>query len=200
MKPKHAMLLFCLILVCARCSSDMPLDEFVEWNLDTNNGLSQKTNRGDFNFELTYQPREWVNLQNHRKELPSKGEWNSQLEARKEFQYYKLKVWVDGHPNFLKANLTHDKEYHERLAYYTSFAQNDIQLADGTDTLNCTQYHFERNYGIQPFQTILLGFASGEDAQSSSKTLIFNDRVLNIEPVELTIPKENLQRIPKLKL
>ncbi len=181
------------------CSNELAYEEFIRWNKNAENGLTAEAKAGDFHFKAMYQPQEWVALKNHKKGLPTLTVWEEEMREHENFQYFNVQISAPGKPNFLKASLRRENEYYERLAYFSSFAQNDFSLVEGKDTLPCTMYHMERNYGIQPFQTLLLGFKNTPNQETQDKELIFQDRILGIEPVHFTIAKNNLQQIPKLK-
>ena len=183
------------------CSHSLLTQEYVEWNRDEENGLYKTIEQDGYSFQLQYRPQEFVAISNSSDPLSiDPNAFYEELEELKKYQFFTLRLSSSAHPDFLKANLSSQEEYYQRVAYYSSFAQNDFKLVEEEDTLQCVMYHFERNYGIQPFQTLLLGFKNPGEAPDKDKTLIYQDRILGLEPVSITIQSKNLKHIPQLRL
>jgi len=185
-----------LIFLLVSCTKKLSIEAYKEWFVENKSTLSQKFNHGDYSYELQYIPVEIVLLRNNKEATVE--ELKSKLIENQSYQYYNLKISSKSNSNFLKANLASKEEYYQRIAYYTTYAQSDIQLLDGTDTLSCMMYHFERNYGIQPHHTVLLGFTKSGDGVND-KTLLYNDQALGAK-VRLKIKAEQLKKIPELIL
>ncbi|MCL4816895.1 MAG: hypothetical protein QY303_10325 [Vicingaceae bacterium] len=112
-------------------------------------------------------------------------------------QSFVLKIGVVKGNDILSEGIEDENEYYERLNYFDQEAQIDMKLVDGSDTLSCLLYHFERNYGIAPFNNIVLSFPGRKNQQNShDKVFIFDDKVLGLGTVKIKIEKELVKKIP----
>ena len=185
-----------LLLACTRSLS---VSDYAAWCSDPENGLVTKKESGKFKFELEYRPQELVALQNLNDDISNKDAFDNELRELSGFQFFNFKISGKGTTDFLKTGVSDQSEYYQRLAYFSSFAQPDFFLVEGKDTLACSMYHFERNYGISPFQTILLGFDNSKTSIEDKK-LIYEDKTLGIPSVQMEIPAKKIKKIPNLKL
>ncbi len=197
MKP--ALLLLSLMLVS--CTQSLNVQDYIAWNQDEDNGLYQSVEREGYQFKLQYKPQELVAL-NNAGDLSGldKTQLNEELEELKEYQFFDIHISSNLVADFLRARLSSQEEYYQRVAYFSTFAQDDFKLVEGQDTLACIMYHFERNYGIRPFQTILLGFKNTPGSQDKDKEVLYEDRILGLNTVNLRIESKNLNNIPQLSL
>ena len=100
---------------------------------------------------------------------------------------------------FLRTGISDISQYHRRLEYYTSHVQRDLKLVVGSDTLDCSLSHFERTYGVAPYNTLVLAFDGGQESEEGF-SLIYDDRVLGLGRTKFTIDQKDLDRLPTLKL
>ncbi|MGB0175701.1 MAG: hypothetical protein ACPF9D_00955 [Owenweeksia sp.] len=195
---KSTLLLFSFLLVS--CTQKLPVEDFVAWHNQEDNGLYESTESGGYRFQLQYCPHELVALRNA-SEISNinKEDFVEEVEELKGYQFFNLRISSLSNADFLRTNLSSQEEYYQRIAYFSSFAQTDFKLVEARDTLECIMYHFERNYGIQPFQTVLLGFKNTTDPPED-KEVVYLDRILGLDPVRIKIESKNLKHIPKLSL
>jgi len=171
--------------------------EYMGWIENIENGLKKTEKIGDYEFSLQYKPIEYVALVESRDVNIEEETLKSKVAELKDFQYYNLKIMALGAAELLSANIVEEDEYYGRLNYFVTYAQEDIQLIEANDTLPCSLYLFERNYGLANHNNIVLGFKSNN--KDADKTVIFNDQVLGTGPVRFKINKEDLLEIPSLK-
>ncbi|MCK5856729.1 MAG: hypothetical protein KAG64_04520 [Bacteroidales bacterium] len=126
------------------------------------------------------------------------------IEENPGLQQFILKFELDElETDILKYNVASHQEYESRISYLAFDFQNRIKLIEGSDSLSCKMYHFERTYGLSTSCTILLGFESIYDdksAYASDKQIIINDNVFGGGIIKLKIRKENLNNIPVIKI
>jgi hypothetical protein len=171
---------------------------YAKWVSDSDNGLNTKKKIGHYEFSLQYKPLDYVVLLEEGVKVPL-----DKLESRKKelegMQYFTFRITSLTEDDMLRTDQQDENEYYQRLEYFVSSAQDDISLIDGGDTLPCAIYHFERNYGLAPFNNIVLGFEkSGKNA--GDKTLVYNDNALGAGPVLLTIKGNAVKQIPQLAI
>ncbi|MGB0176197.1 MAG: hypothetical protein ACPF9D_03465 [Owenweeksia sp.] len=185
--------------ILVACTKTLAVSDYVAWCSNPDSGLISKKESGPFRFEMEYRPQELVALQNVNGNIADEVAFKEELEALSGFQFFNFKIAGEGNADFLRTGIGDQNEYYQRIAYFSSFAQSDFSLVDGKDTLSCSMYHFERNYGISPYQTILLGFENNK-ASSGDKTLIYEDQILGIPSIQMEISAKAIKQIPNLKL
>lgn len=199
-------LLACLAMVCLlSCSSEKELgrEAYVRWVNDPGNKLSNKKEIGEYTFIAEYRPLDFVTLS----EFPAGRQQISQAafdSVKKEFegmQYFVLKIGTsDASNDMLSFGIAGRQDYYNRIEYFSTAAQHDIYLVDDGDTISCGLYHFERTYGVSPFNNLILGFEKRSDHCTNSRQLHFNDQVLGNGMLIFSFSSQALNTIPQLKL
>lgn len=191
-------LLVCLLTACSG-SQSLEQGTYVQHVKNPENGLVKTKKLSDFDFELTYRPHEYIALTE-----AVNGLTNETLASKKEelddLHYLALKIKGNGTGGLLETNATSENDYNLRLYYYSSEAQLDMHLIQEKDTMPCVLYHFERNYQLAPYNTIVMGFEPQQYDLSKSLEFVYNDRVLGLGPVRMAIDGNDLNQIPQLKL
>lgn len=75
--------------------------------------------------------------------------------------------------------------FEESVMYFTSFFAENIKLIIDNDTLKCQMYHYERNYGVSPYQSIQLGFPYEKDWQNKKHKIVIIDEYFGIGLINL---------------
>lgn len=83
-------------------------------------------------------------------------------------------------------------------AYYDQAAMKDMTLRIGEGNRLPSTYHFENNYGLVPYNTILAGFAVDSKEQGDAE-FIFNDQYNSNELIKAGFDQSSIQSIPSLK-
>lgn len=187
---------FALWLVSCSTPSLDPV-EYAHWIEDESNGLKVSKELDDFEFELQYRPIEYVSVIESRGEPITDQALKVYQTDRSGLQYYNLKITSKVSAEMLKTGIYSEEEYRSRLYYFTGPAQYDISLVQGQDTLPCLLFHFERNYGIAPYNNIVLAFENS--ITNEDRQFLFFDQVLGVGTVKLTIARESIDGIPALK-
>ncbi len=191
-----------LALPIGACNRDTlsPL-QFVQWVDSEKNGLLVKKEIGDYEFSLQYRPEEYIVLMEEKNEQISREKINMRKKRLEGLEYYTLRIGSKRNTDVLKTGVGSEQGYYDRLGYFIADMENDISLIEGNDTLACSLYHFERNYGMTPRCTFLLGFEKSKEKKngSSDRTLLFADRALGTGPVYLKIKQSDITNIPELK-
>jgi hypothetical protein len=186
---------------CAGTSSSLPASAYIAWVEDEANGLLVTKTIGTYTFSFQHKPSAYVVLQEEKRTNFSSESWDSLCAEVADMQYYTLRIGIEGNKDLTRFGLGNDQEYYARQEYLATLMQGDIQLIDGSDTLNCLMYHYERTYGIDPQASIVLAFDNKKSgAASRNKTLYFNDNHFGVGPVMLTISAQSLSQTPELTL
>ena len=188
-----------LLVMMGSCNPEkLSVSDYLEWVNNPENGLKVSKELNDYKFELLYKPVEYIAINEQRKLDVDTISYYHRIEELKEMQYYTLKIETLTGLEMMKAGIGSEQEYSNRLQYFSDLAQYDITLVDGGDTLTCALFHFERNYGVAPYNNIVLGFFNNK--KNNSKTLIFNERVLEVGRVKLKIKEKDINNIPEIIL
>ncbi len=195
----HKCFLLLLLGVVTSCQSGALAPKgYVEWVRGHHADLSNTVSIGNITASLSYLPADWLAINEAGSERPAQI-----ITASKEYEgmeYYRLRLALQsGHGDILQYNAGSTDEYYQRVEYFSFGLQSDLRLLVSNDTLTCKLFHFERNYGAAPYADFMLGFDENL-GNKSNRTLIYEDRVYSKSLIKLTIPAENIQRIPTLKL
>lgn len=86
----------------------------------------------------------------------------------------------------------------ERMVlYYEDRAAEDLSLLDGNETRKPVVYHFENNYGLAPYNTIVVGF---EKPAMNNCQLVFNDRFSGNPYIRVSYQEKDFKKLPHLLL
>lgn len=200
---KYLFVLMAVGFLCSCGKKSLSAVEYVKWVSNEDNGLCAKTTIEDYEFSLLYKPLDYVALQENHGKAVSADSLEKIKKTLSGMQYYTFKIKARQSNELMANGIKEDNEYYQRLEYFMGPMQNDIELIDGKDTLACTLFHFERNYGLAPFNNFVLAFEQTDKTQqnnSRDKTLLFSDQVLGTGPVRLTIKGQQIDHTPILQL
>jgi hypothetical protein len=174
--------------------------DYLKWFEQPDNGATASKEIGDFEFSILYKPVDYIlALESRGRVLPEE-----QLKKRKQelegFQYYTFRIKSNKDQEFFRTGMQAENDYYVRLEYFISMAQDDICLVEGSDTLVCAVYHFERNYGVSPYSHIVLSFPEPDSLNSRDKVFIYNDKVLGTGKVIMKISADQLTDLPTLNI
>ena len=116
--------------------------------------------------------------------------------------YFNLELSIDG----FNEELMHyrpdpsgsEAAFEERVSYYSFGMQKDsfIVVAE-KDTIPCTMYHYERNYGVSPNNRFMLGF---EASGLKNAVLVYDNPYLPTGPVKFALSEQDLSSHPQIKI
>lgn len=175
--------------------------QYVNWVENPQNGIKVEKQIGDFDFEVQYKPYEYIVLKNKRNTQITKEQMLTEVDSINGLQYYTLKIGLHaGEGDLLKYNLHDVQSYTDRVNYFSFGAQSDIKLVDGNDTLSCALLHFERTYGLTPYINLILAFQKDTSKVPLDKTLIYDDKMLGVGKIKVTVQGKDIKRVPNLIL
>lgn len=205
-KTIYILLLLVITSACNTVPESLPVTEYIKWVENPKNQLKKEKTIGDYAYKVFYKPAEYIAL----REAVNKGDQNNTQAINKRIQditgFYQFNfdiVSADGKTSALKQNTTNEQEFGARINYFVSHAQQDFKLVQGTDTLACISYHFERTYDITPNNTILLGFEIPKNENEDKREdiqLIFKNRLFNSGDIKFQFSEKTLNNIPRLNL
>ena len=176
-------------------SRKLPPVEYVRWVEDEKNGLKIKQQDAPYTYELQYQPVEYLAVRQTKSLQISSSVLKAEMQKRGDLEYFTFKMW-----NEISRGILSDKELEieNKSSYLLSGLQNDMMLLSGQDTLQCVMLHFESANNLIPYDQCVLAF---EPAADDKEDMIFLFRSDKYKPgwVRMTINRENIKKIPKLK-
>jgi hypothetical protein len=198
MKNYYSIFICCILLFSCQ-QERLSVEEYISYIKNPENGLNVNKEFNEFEFELIYKPVEFIAINEQRKLIIDTAWYQQRIKELQDLQYYTLKIASLSGSDMMKTGINTAQEYANRLHYFSDIAQYDIRLIDGKDTLTCALFHFERNYGVAPYNNIVLGFIKKKGKQKT-KTLSFDEQVLGVGKVNLKIEENYINNIPQIIL
>jgi len=189
-------LLTLLTISCGK--EELRPSDLIRWVENEENGLVQRQNFQEYFFEAKYKPLDYVVSIEGRTDDLSESKYTDIKSELEGLQYVDLNIGpLSKSGNALSGDLKSEEEYFERLDYFVTYAQQDIFLVQGKDTLLPKLYHFERNYGLAPKNTLLLGFQNG--STEADRYLYIDDQILGVGRVKFLFENSRIKSTPTLK-
>lgn len=185
----------------------MPVEAYLDWFDNKDHGLRVEKTIGDLTFSALYKPHEYLAAMELKKEKITKQKLNEKMKDYEGLQYFTFRITADNEQQeLLKKGIQSDQDYYSRIEYFSFGMQKDFTLVDGSDTLECALYHFERVYGLAPYATMVLGFPLTKQAQDGTQKVMnekiigYSDKVFGAGNVYMRIKAEDLNNIPQFEI
>jgi hypothetical protein len=173
--------------------------DYISWIKDVDNGLYHSEKIDGLEFSVLYKPLSYVVLQELISSEAPLDSFDTYRNLYEGFQYFTFTIRSLESADILKHDLTDAQEYAGRVDYFSFRMQPDLQLVDGTDTLACRIFHYERTYHVAPYTHFLIAFENSGNS-NRDKTLVYHDQVFGKGIVKLKIKASALKKIPNLLL
>ena len=184
-------------------------EDYMKWLESDDNGIKINKKIGELTFTSLYKPYEYLSLKELKSTKIDKKALEEKIQEYSGMQYFTFRISAEGQSQeLLKLNVSTENEYASRIEYFSFNMQKDLKLIDGTDTLDCSLFHFERVYGLAPYATFVLGFPLTKEEQHTDllnketaykdKTLFYADQVFGSGSVYMTTKAESLNSLPEL--
>lgn len=195
---KNIIIILSFILVWSCGKSEILPSELIHWVDDKENGLVQRQEFEHYFFEAKYKPLDYVISMEGRTDHLSETKYATLKRDLEGLQYVDMTIGpLSGSGDALSSGIESNDEYFERLDYFVTYANQDIFMVQGQDTLYPKLYHFERNYGLAPKNTLLLGFAQGEE--NKDRYVYIDDKILGVGRVKFLFEDKHIKNTPILK-
>lgn len=174
--------------------------EYASYIEDPANGLKLDKTVNGYTFTLLYEPVEYKIVKDYRGKVLSKQTLEEECLLYDSLQYFLLRIKNNNSEDVLKSGLTNEAEYYGRIQYLTSVVQQDLHIVEGSDTLPCVLSHFERDYNLSPYVTLVLGFRSNINPGkgASDKLFIYEDNAFGTGTIKLQVKADDIDNIPAL--
>jgi hypothetical protein len=191
-------LMVCLWLMSCQQKTATP-KEYVAWVEDEGNGLSVGKEFDDIAYAVLYKPANYIVAKEFLNGGIKQPQIAERIKALGDMQYMTLRITSLKASELLRAGITNENEYYERLEYFMNDIQQDIYLVEDKDTLPCVLNHFERTYGLAPFNNFVLGFHKSNNKQVD-KLFVYDDQLFGTGKVMIGIKASDINQAPQLKL
>lgn len=192
-----------LLLLVGCGQPDLIPSDYVAWVQDEAHGLRQTRGIAPLQVTALYKPVPYLIAQEERTNAIDPQLYQTRTQALEGMQYYTLQVALEGSTkqDITNYQVADGQAQQERLAYLSFGMQQDIQLIQGTDTLPCRLFHFERSYDLAPHRTFVLAFDQPAEASpTQERTLVVELRPFNTGPLKFNYSTATLSNIPNLAL
>ncbi len=176
--------------------------EYMTWVQNPENGLKSTRQLNSFQFELQYKPAAYVALLEFRNEQYDNKDFEMMKNSFSNLQYYTFKITTTENNDLMKTNIGNIQAYSQRVQYVSSQMQQDFKLKVGENEYPCTLYLFEPNYGVAPYNNILLGFNVGNASSKimQDQTLIWKDNVFGVGIIKMTINADDINKANNIRI
>ena len=180
-------------------SSNEDIKKFIE-NEKKINSFEKKIK--DVNFKLKYITNEQMALQQVSDiSQINQVQFDSIVRNYDSLLVFNLQIEIDNFDDeLLKYKLGGDLDasYAQRVDYYSFKMQKDINivLAD-KDTIPCTMYHFERNYGISPKNNFMIGFKLSHFKKA---VLVYDNNLLQTGIIKFELNEDKITHHTHIKI
>ncbi len=195
--------IFLMIMAgCAKSTGLVTPNEYVEYVENKENGMIKHKEVGRYEFDLQYCPINYMIVKDQKEGALSNRTLEDKKSKLEGLQYLKFSISLkenDASPIDVmakKANYSY-QELIDELAY--EFKSN-FQLVEGKDTLQASLFHFERNYRLSPYLNFTIAFKRSKANTITDKVFVFDGLLLGVGPIKMRISKEDLARLPSMKL
>jgi len=183
---------------CRNPESLSPKD-YQEWYAHMEQEPIASKQMGAYTFDLHYQPIEAKVLEEFPSGGPS-GEIQSRLTQMEGMEYYHLKIGFEDPANdILSANKGNPTLYMQIRQHLAFGIKEDFSLITQKDTLLPELVLFDAGYSIVQAYNFLLVFDTKEQT-TGDKKLRYQDRVLDVGPIQMNISDAQIRAFPSLKL
>ncbi len=201
-------IIIAILFVACSCAKHGPLSYDISSQAEAQAFLGEEREKGvygtklkDVNFKLSYIPAEAMAL----RELgdlsqASQASFDTLVKGYEGLLFFDMEISIDHFSEeMIHYGVTEndDVSFENRVAYYSFGMQKDIRLIQGMDTIPCTVYHYERNYGISPQNHFMLGFRA---SPAKDIVLVYDNQLLATGPVRFALKEQDLTYHPKITI
>jgi len=197
---KHFFLLISFVWITSCAVQTVDSSKYIKYLSNPQNGLEQSVRSNEYQFSLRFLPADLLAL----REQESRGFSQKTFEdTKKNFDdliYFSLSIVDTERGMDLVKKFSTDSLRSAKATQYFSFdmAQH-IYLVQGGDTIGCTLFNYDRNYGVSPENNFSLAFKHKKNSDSDLQ-IIYEDRVLNCGIIRFSIKQQDIIKIPSVKI
>jgi hypothetical protein len=194
------MSLLILLLGCQKTPESLVANDYLQWVKQSENKLQIIKEIGDYTYQLQYKPAAFIALiEQQRAHSNDTAQFIQRIGELTDTYQFNLTLSHQSYGSILSQNL--GLEYFTRLEYLTLTLKEDLELRLDGKTVPCHFYHFERNYNLAPFVTVVFGFDVSNFKKDFEKMqVVYNDQLLGAGPIVFAFSRTTIDNIPSLIL
>jgi hypothetical protein len=151
-------------------------------------------------LEVVYKPGEYNALMQASGDDFSKERYAEALEGERASLRFDFRISaLEAGYDILKDTLL-PADYTRRIEYLTGALGEDIYLKTGSDSLDCSFFHFERTYNAIPYNNFLLGFELRREDVKEDIEIVYQDRLFGLGRVVFKFPKNLINQKHSIQL
>jgi hypothetical protein len=189
--PSILLTLFCIVTfgVLTPFITNRPWSEILEstkhfispQGSSDSKALSSSKTISSHTFEIIFQPaiKRLTLINGSNSSVPS----DIEIAEAEKLLCYELRISNLNYPDILKE--PNPRSFEERVKYFSSGIQKNISLILNKDTIPCAMVQLERNFGVAPYLSIQMAFASVENWKTTPHHLIINDEYFGLGEIHL---------------
>jgi hypothetical protein len=195
--------LLCVCLLLSSCSGpgELPPAAYVGWLEDPAHGCRKKIVSGDWEYVFQLATPEMMVAKELSDRPADKATWAQRLQELKGHlfvlvQISKTEASRKANPQAAAAEIRQNID--RMVSYYDQQAMADIKLQVGTQSFAPVAYHFENNYELSPYNTIVAGFETGD--APGDITFSFNDQYTGQPLLHAGFSQKDRAQLPRVQL
>ncbi|MBN8670791.1 MAG: hypothetical protein J0L80_08900 [Chitinophagales bacterium] len=189
-----------LLVSCSGRKSLSPLD-YLKYMENTENGLMKIVTVGSYEYRIQFAPPEYLADRQFCKEMEQgmmEG-YKKRMQEMKGHIFFLINIYPrNTSQQSINERITENAGATQRVMYYQQQAAGDIVLKAGTYEQVPATYVYEDNYGLSPYNTIVVGFTG--DYGKEDLQLIFNDRYTHTPLIKAGFSKDELSVLPEISV
>lgn len=191
------LLLLCMYLFSCNTSGDLQPAKYLRY-MESNNSTRQTIISGNTEYIIQLATADYMACREYSEQLQDTNTelLKSRINELEGHIFFIINVSKNDLGGSVIDDIQKKQKAGEMIMYYQSLAANDISLFCDEQQFFPATYHYEDNYGLAPYNTIVVGFQLPE-LQSGLK-LVFNDRYNDNPYIQATYSKKTLKNLPTL--
>lgn len=200
MKKGTKLLIGSLLLIGCNSHKTLKPEVYLKYMEAEDNGFTKKLVSGSTEYEVQLAPPQYMSCKQYIDELQQGhiDHYKKRLQEIKDYTFFLIKMRRHSdEQQTVTEQMVDNGKAEQKIMYYQQQAQADILLHTDVATLAPATYLYEDNYGLAPYNTIIVGFATKADKDMQ---LEFNDRFTHTPLIKTGYSKQELQTMPDLNL
>ncbi len=174
---------------------------YMEYMEDAEHGLLKTVTVGAYEYRIQFAPAEYLASRQYYKEMEQgiTDGYKKRMDAMNGHVFFLVNIYPrNASEQTISERITQNAGAEQRVMYYQQQAANDIVLKAGAFEQMPSTYVYEDNYGLSPYNTIVVGFAG--DYGKEDIQLIFNDRYTHTPLIKAGFSKDELSALPGISV
>lgn len=202
MKKAINFLLLLLLCIAASCSKlQLDAKEYIEFAENTKHQLVKKVVVGEHEYTIQLATPEYMVCKEIENSDTASTMRSKRLNELKDYLFFLIKISTTEKSRIAQGGKRMSDQQlnaNNMVSYYDQQAVLDIKLYSGDKEIKPATYHFENNYDLSPYNTIIVGFETGTNL--ADMKFSFNDRYTNIPAINAFFSQADIHNIPQLNL